>query len=415
MKKITTIFSIRFLGAILGISFSFVLARVLGAYEVGIYFQALNIAIIGTIIGRMGLDNVVLKFTAIYSKNNEWDKVNGVYKQAIKICLFVSVIVTILLYFLSGIIAENFYKDAHAIIPIQWMVVSIIPFSLMTLHAEILKGLEKTSLSIIVQHVLIPFTCLVVLLFYGELSDINIAVVTYVVSVFLSLLLSFIFLKYSVKEDKITTMNSSKLLEMGLPLLLVASMGLFLSITDSMMLAFWLDSSTVGIYGILVKIVFLSSMLLFVVNSIVAPKIASAFSQKEYSLVFKILKQSIIYLSMVALLILFIFFFFNVQILSIFGSEFISGKNALLILAVGQFFVLATGPVEYMLVMTGNEKLYRNIVIFSAILNIILNIALIPKYHMIGASVATATSLIIKNVLTAVVAYSFFSKVKHVS
>ncbi len=413
MRNVTAIFSIRFFGAILGILFSIVLARVLGANEVGIYFQAINIALIGTIIGRMGLDNAVLKFTAIYSKNNEWGKVNGVYQQAINICLKSSVLATIVLYFTSGMIAEYFYKDMNIVFPIQLMVISIIPFSLMTLHAEMLKGLEKTRLAIIVQNVLIPFTCLSVLIFFRNVGDINIAIYAYIFSVILSCAISYMFWKKSVKHNQFITIESKQLLEIGLPLLLVASMGLILSITDSMMLAFWLDSRTVGIYGVVAKVVFLSSMLLVVVNSIVAPKIASAFSNNEFYEVKNILIKSIMYLFGVALLILLLFIGFSSFILEIFGTEFVNGKKALLILAFGQFIVLSTGPIAYTLMMTGKEKVYRNIVIFSAILNVILNIILIPKHHMIGAATATAISLSTKNIITFFVVYSHLRKVQH--
>ena len=48
--------------------------------------------------------------------------------------------------------------------------------------------------------------------------------------------------------------------------------------------------------------------------------------------------------------------------------------------------------------MTGLEKVLRNIIIVSGILNIVLNIVLIPYYGILGASIASAFSLILWNI-----------------
>ncbi|HOO47262.1 MAG TPA: polysaccharide biosynthesis C-terminal domain-containing protein, partial [Deltaproteobacteria bacterium] len=73
--------------------------------------------------------------------------------------------------------------------------------------------------------------------------------------------------------------------------------------------------------------------------------------------------------------------------------------RVLIILALGQFVVLATGPVAALLMMTGYEKFHRNTTALSAALNVVLNFTLIPRYGGEGAAFATAVSLSVKNVL----------------
>ena len=46
-----------------------------------------------------------------------------------------------------------------------------------------------------------------------------------------------------------------------------------------------------------------------------------------------------------------------------FGEGFVKGSLALIILAIGQFINAATGPVNSLLIMTGKQKLNRNIII----------------------------------------------------
>ena len=75
---------------------------------------------------------------------------------------------------------------------------------------------------------------------------------------------------------------------------------------------------------------------------------------------------------------------------------------ALVILAAGQAVNVFTGPVGYLLMMTGRESLMRNTIMGSTLLNVALNAALIPSLGAIGAAVATATSLAVMNICSAV-------------
>ena len=55
------------------------------------------------------------------------------------------------------------------------------------------------------------------------------------------------------------------------------------------------------------------------------------------------------------------------------------------------------GPVGVTLYMTGHESIANRIFTASAVLNVILNFALIPRFGIVGAAVATSISLIAWN------------------
>ena len=50
--------------------------------------------------------------------------------------------------------------------------------------------------------------------------------------------------------------------------------------------------------------------------------------------------------------------------------------------------------------MTEKQNIFKNIMIFSTCVNIILNIVLIPKYGINGAAIASSISLILWNVIS---------------
>ena len=49
--------------------------------------------------------------------------------------------------------------------------------------------------------------------------------------------------------------------------------------------------------------------------------------------------------------------------------------------------------------MTGHEKVLGRISLFTLVLNIILNLLLIPYYGAIGAAVTTTTTIILENII----------------
>ena len=71
----------------------------------------------------------------------------------------------------------------------------------------------------------------------------------------------------------------------------------------------------------------------------------------------------------------------------------------MIILILGQSSSLIFGPNGPLLMMTGYQKSALKLTGLSAALNVILNIILIPKYGILGASISTSTSLFILNML----------------
>lgn len=83
----------------------------------------------------------------------------------------------------------------------------------------------------------------------------------------------------------------------------------------------------------------------------------------------------------------------------IFGSDFEKGGILLSILVIGQFVNVSTGSVGYLIMISGNGRMMKNNVVFGAILSVVLNVILVSMYGSIGAVIAVALCLIIKNLI----------------
>jgi O-antigen/teichoic acid export membrane protein len=96
---------------------------------------------------------------------------------------------------------------------------------------------------------------------------------------------------------------------------------------------------------------------------------------------------------------------FAEDILYFFGENYVQGKQALLILMLGQLLASFFGVSAIYLNMTGRQSVFQVVLIFAVLLNLILNIVLVPMYSMTGAAIAFVASLLFWNIVTAIIIY----------
>ncbi len=405
MKEIVSrgslVFSLKVLAAASGLAFNLLLARLLGAEKAGIYYLSLSIIMTGALFGRMGLDNALLRFTASNAAKGKWTAVAGVYRQGIKIASIASIFSTVVLWLCASWISQTIFSKPMLTEPLRLMAFSILPLSLANLYAEMLKGLEKIGLAILIQSVGIPLLSLPLLAFLGNHFGVLGAAIAYLASTILVLLFGVLIWQKTTPQIRGLrgSFDSHLLITTSLPLFWIALMNMVMNITDTIMLGIWTNSEVVGLYGVITRIVFVNSMLLIAINSVVAPKFAVLYSQRDQESLYKLVQGTTRLMVSLGALIFLLFLLFSKSILGLFGPDFVSGSSSLLVLAFGQFIIVATGPVAFLLMMTGHEKTHRNIVVFSGILNIILNGLLIPLFGLWGAVYGTTLSLSTKNIL----------------
>ena len=92
-------------------------------------------------------------------------------------------------------------------------------------------------------------------------------------------------------------------------------------------------------------------------------------------------------------------YFIPSTILSMFGDEFKLAAMCLIILSIGKMFSAISGSVGTFLQMVGRQKIFQNILLVAALINIVLNSLLIPKYGIEGAAVASTASGVFWNLL----------------
>lgn len=399
--------ALRVFGTGLGFGFNVFLARVLGAQGLGVYYLALSIITTATVIGRFGLDNFVVRITAASASQQDWDSLAGAYRKSMQIAITVSLAVTLAIWVSAPWLAYRIFGEESLTKPLQWLALGITPTSLLLLHGEMLRGLERIRAAVLLQAVGVPLVNIPLFIFAGLSSGVLGLAITNVVSTILILILGiFVWRQATPNVRGVKGHFSTRLMvDSSLPLLWIAVMNMVISSADTVALGIWTGSSAVGIFGVVRRTSLITSFILVAVNTIAAPKFAALYAAGDHTTLGYTARSTTRLMTLFALPFLLIFIMFPELILGIFGSTFATGGPSLRILAAGDFVNVATGSVGLLLMMTGHEKPLRNIVFASMLLDVALQVLLVPAYGLAGAAWASALTLAVQNIMVAALAY----------
>lgn len=84
-------------------------------------------------------------------------------------------------------------------------------------------------------------------------------------------------------------------------------------------------------------------------------------------------------------------------VLRLFGHSFTGGANALAVLSLAMLVNLATGNVNTVLLMAGRSRWNAVNTAVALVINIVLNLILIPHFGIVGAAIAWSASIIVDN------------------
>ncbi len=387
-------FGLKVIGAGLAFIFNVIIARLLGAEGAGLFFLAFSVTAIGSVIGRIGLDNTLLRFTATHMAKGEIGHVKGVYLLGMGLTTIASGVLALFGFWLSPWIASEIFNKPALVEPLKWMCLAILPFSLLNLHGACLKGIKKIRDAMLIQGVGVPLLGLILVWPLILLNGVEGLTWAYLTATLVIMLIS-IWVWYSI----ITEFNSNTISYPLIPLLRSCKPLFVTSLINQaifpwvplLLLGIWVDNQELGIFGAASRVAMLVSFMLTSINNVLAPKLAELYTKNENKAMELTAQRSTLLITLLVSPIFLILIFGGKWVLLLFGPEFVEGTIALAILSMGQFINVLTGSADHFLIITGNEVTVRNIMAFGAVSQTIICLILIPWIGIIGAAIATAT------------------------
>lgn len=390
-------------GALVGLLVSVIMARGLGAEGYGVYALAFSVVALLSVPVQLGLPTLLVREVARYHVGERWDLMRGVLRRADEVVLLLSAAIGVttgaVMWELTGRVeVTQLATLALALVLLPLMALS-------SLRGAALRGLRHVLLSQLPEIIIRPGSLLLLAglaFLFGGFTPPQ-AMALYCVAAALAFVAGAMLLR-RVRPNEIgatvPAYETAAWLRSALPLALLSGLQIVISQTDVMMLGLLASKQEVGLYRVAVSGSELVVFALAAVNLVAAPLIARLHSSSERDRLQAVVTFSARLALGGALPVGLALIVFGSPIIGFaYGDGFRPAHVALAIVCFGQVGSAAMGSVGLILNMTGHERDTVKAFAVTAAVNVLLNLALIPRYGIEGAAAASSIALVLWNIV----------------
>jgi O-antigen/teichoic acid export membrane protein len=397
--------SIMSLGKAVTFVLAVVLARLMGAESYGLYVYVVSIASLIGLFVQFGLPLLAVREVASAVASKSFERLNKFRAWSTKTLLVSSAVSVSLAISAFLLFKTSFDSKLTSTVFVVGLMIFVI--AVFRLHSSFLKGLERVQISQLLEFLLQPLILLITLVIVAALYSINLDVEKVILVSLCSwlavLAMCLCFVSYywpastAISEVAGSTAAWST---SAFKFMMLGSLTLINMQADLVLIGILSDYEQVGLYKVVSATAGFLVLGTSALNAVAAPKFARLYALKdaqELERVAAIVAWIGFAFAMCGLLTL--GFFGSSLIPLVFGEEFAGGKLPLVILCAAQVVNAAIGSVGFMLNMTGNERDSMFAMLVAVLINVALNLVLIPKHGAVGAAMASATSIVFWNLL----------------
>jgi Membrane protein involved in the export of O-antigen and teichoic acid len=378
-----------------------VLGRELGPDGLGIYTLVFTIYMFGMQFAAFGIGAALTKYVAEFSENMA--KTREYISSGIIGSIITGLLMGVLLLLASDIIANNIFTIPEMT---KLLKTTALCFPFIAMHKAAIgtlngfRNMKVYAFLNIVLNASVLFLSAILVLFLK--MDVNGAVLGFVLPTIIIGLLSIVPIRSYLLRPDISLLQNDLLKEIfhfGFYVVLGNSIGYIYTHIDSLMIGYYLNETEVGFYAI--SAIFIQGITLIpsAVQRVTSPMIARSYAKKEYDSIRHLLKSVTLKVFVISLIIsLFLAIFGKKLIITIFEDVFLPAYLPMLILLIGYTIYSMFMSIGTFYSSIGRVQLSYKIALFSAILSIIMNVLLIPRFGIVGAAMATSISLIVLSI-----------------
>jgi O-antigen/teichoic acid export membrane protein len=402
-KSVAGVFMLKGAAIVLSLGLNILLSRVLGATQYGAYAYAVSTMLLLLVPALLGFDRLLVREIAAYSTKSEWGLFRGVIRRSHQTVFLFSILLALIVSLLFYLIEPYLDSFDSTMLNALWVAMPILPiFAFLRLRQSIMQGLGRVSFSQAGEMLIYPLLLLifisVILLFGNRPLTVPLALILYATAVAITLVYIWIKSHTFIPEKVLSSAPEYRYktwIKVALPMLAVASIQVINARVDILMIGAMKGAKAAGIYSAANRGAVLVLLVLFAANAAFSPIIAKLWAKGELQKLQSTVKKAIRIGIVVAFPFVVLLVLFGKYYLLLFGQDFVIGVQPLVIMTIGQWIVVAFGSGNILLQMSGNEKAAAIGTGVSALVNITLNLLLIPKYGMTGAAIALVVGQIV--------------------
>jgi len=418
LGKIARGAGIALVGVTSGLLFNFIARLIVARYGLqanyGIFSLALAILTCATMLSGLGLYQGATRYIAYFRGKEDTAKVHAIISASIKLSTIASIVFGLVVFFTAETVALRIFHTPELALPLKIFAVGTPFFTLILVLGAVFRGFDRVEPLVVFRYLMANILFLILLavvlvirlpfaaVFYAYLAAL---VITFAASSIYT----------ARKLPRLTGSADAKgkqpinreLLLFSLPLMGVTILRMVITWTDTIMLGYFKTPEIVGLYNAARPLAQIISVPLTALLLIYTPITTGLYSQNlmpELRRNYTISTKWLMFLTLPIFLVLFLFPGAVLKLL--FGAIYIPAATALRVLSLGFIISNLLGPNGATLIALGKSQFIMWTALAAAILNVALNILLIPPMGIVGAAIASAISLALANIIRTVKLYS---------
>ena len=388
-------FSSLFFIGIGGFFLNVLIARLYGAEALGVFNQVLAYYLIISQACVGGLAFSTLRFTSRYARRNKI--YTSILNPAICIALITSLFAAIFSWWLAPFFA-SFLQSPFVENGVKCVTPGLLAFSINKIIFAALNGSRQMKAYAVGQSVrYILFISVLSILIQYEVQPQYLPIL-FSISEIILLIGLFIYSYFSTGIGSIDLKSSwwKRHINYGIRAWLIGLMMDLNTKVDILMLGYFVDDRTVGIYAFAVLFVEALMQLVFVVQNNYNPILAKLEVKRRIKGLYQMIRQVYLYFFPVVLISIMI-----ISILFPWLSYMVTNDTTfqmarLYFVIISSFILLVSGILPFNMVINqfGQPGRFTLFILCTVVINVILNVSLIPLYGAVGAAFATGIAFL---------------------
>jgi len=372
------------------------LTKRLGAYDYGIWSQVnititLSLAFVG-----LGLPYAMTRFL---STKSDTKSIREEFYSILFFVFFITIVISSLIIVFSGFISKTFFQGETNIVKLTGFIILV--WGLDWIYLSFFRTFRQMGryfvFTIVQTFGEIGFIAFFVLKGHGIFG----AVFSILIVRFILLIILIYMFKLNIGFGKPHFSKIKEYLSFGLPTIPANVSSWVISSSDRYIIGYFLGATSVGIYSVGYGLGHFPAMIITILGFVLLPSLSKLYDQGKLDDVKRYLSYSMKYFMALTIPLVFGACVLSQEILKILSTKEIASQAYIVVplVAVSVLFYGFSCIIAHILVLTKKTKIIGIVWILSALINLSLNIFVIPYLGIFGAAITTFIAYLLAMVL----------------
>jgi O-antigen/teichoic acid export membrane protein len=374
------------------------LARWMGATEFGVYVLVWTWVLVLGGLSHLGLSMAMIRLLPAYTETTDFALLRGLIRGGRMTAIGVGTLIALL--GLCGLWLFGHKLEPHTLLPAYLVLICLPLYALTDLQDGIGRGHGWMGVALIPPYIIRPLVLLIVMC-AAHFSDLPMTAPTAAAAAIVATWTAAIVQTIMVQRHLAPNAKTGKRdyafgfwFKTSLPLLVMYAAELTLQNADVILLALYRPPHEVGMYFAAAKTMALVMFVHYAVGSAVAHRFSTLNARGDTAALAAAIRDAVrwtFYPSLAAALAILAL---GWPLLWLFSPEFTTAYPVMCILVFGFLARASIGPAEFLLNTLGEQRRSAMVAVATAAINVLLNLALIPRFGLVGAACATTGALL---------------------